>query len=153
MAMRTLSLVLLALFAVANSPAVSKADDETRPFKGTIGFEVTGASPLPNGYLYVTGVLSGKLTVLGKFQGTVDYVIAPDGSFIGNAVKIDSRGNKLYEYVVGQFTATGSFGTVKVTGGTGKYREATGHSTFLSTWIVPGSTSSIVIDGVISLDD
>ena len=148
-----LSALLLAVTLVTAAPQTTRADDDARPFTGTIGYATVSASPLPLGYTHVSGTVSGKLTVLGKFTGTVEYIIAPNGSYTGLATKIDARGNKLYESLIGQFNATGSTGTIKVVGGTGKFHEATGHSTFVSTWIIPGVTATVAINGVIELDD
>jgi hypothetical protein len=49
--------------------------------------------------------------------------------------KVAANGDRLYECVTGQFTATGSVGSSVIMGGTGRFENATGDANFVSMWI------------------
>jgi hypothetical protein len=72
------------------------------------------------------------------------------GKFSGTLVKVAANGDRLYEYVTDHFTATGSVGSSVITGGTGRFENATGEANFVSMWINAHITAVITFDGTIS---
>jgi hypothetical protein len=136
------SLSALALLVLSALPVTSRADDKDQPYKGVFTFTITSENPLPTGTVMITGNLKGQATFLGPFQGTVEYLVNPDGTFTGTATKVATNGDQLYETLEGTLTATGSVGSFWLTGGTGLFKDARGGGVFLSTWT--GKTTAVV---------
>ena len=135
------SLSALTLLVLTALPAPSRADQDT-PYNGSFGLTLTSVKPLPKGGDRIKGVLAGEATFLGPFTGTVEYHVFPDGSFVGTATKVAADGDQLTERLAGTLTATGSVGAFVVTGGTRRFKHASGSGTFVSTWT---STTTAVV--------
>ena len=139
---RLSALTLLVLTALS---APSRADQDT-PYEGTFNLTITSVNTLPTGVEKIAGNLKGQATFLGPFEGTVEYLVNPDGTFTGTATKglqDRTRGQaRLHESLEGTLTATGSGGSFWLTGGTGHFKDARGGGVFLSTWT--GKTTAVV---------
>jgi hypothetical protein len=147
------SLSALTLLVLTALPSPGRAGD-AKPYKGAFDFAVIDVAPTPvPGVLLVTGSLDGNETHLGRFTGDVRYYVdTATWMFDGTLFKVAANGDKLYESLTGQFTATGSFGDFTLKGGTGRFTTATGGGSFLSRWIVYPSTAVVGFEGTISYD-
>ena len=98
------------------------------PFQGRADLVITGAQPL-------TASATGKATHLGRFTRTETIIVNPaNGTFTGTLVFTAANGDQLYADVAGHFTsATGdrAEGTYFFTGGTGRFRIASGQAAFV----------------------
>ena len=131
------ALYAAALLVLASPPATCRAD-QPRPFGGPFRFVIAEVEPLGDGDVLIRGLLlDGHAQSLGRFAGAVEYLVHPDGSFEGTAIKVASNGDELREVLAGSLTGTGSLGTFAVTGGTGRFARAAGGGTFASAWTSP----------------
>jgi hypothetical protein len=128
---------LVAAFAVAlASIAVSAAAVET-PFKGTVNAVETGTANFPTRFLDRQG--TGTATYLGRYTEHVTMQInIPTLSSTGAATFTAANGDTLLATVAGQATRTSptTLSIVEVytiTGGTGRFADATGSFTLHST--------------------
>lgn len=146
--LRAFALTLLALAAFC----VPIQAGNSLPYKGAFDFAVIDVEPTNDpGVVLVTGTLDGNETHLGQFTGEVQYYVdTATGALYGTLYKVAANGDELYETLTGQFIATGAVGDFVMTGGTGRFTHATGGGTYVSTWIVPFSTSYVTFDGTIS---
>ncbi len=122
-ALVALSIVGLALPVAADAP---------RPFRGQADETVTDVVPEGPGLLLLTLEANGEATHLGRFTGTETVLFnVGDGTVAGTRVFIAANGDRLYADVEGAFTsATTVEGTFTVTGGTGRFRNASGEADF-----------------------
>ena len=126
----------VALAVALGSVAVSAAAAET-PFKGTVHAVETGTVVFPTRFLDRTG--TGNATHLGRYtEHVVMQINIPTMSSMGSATFTAANGDTLTASVVGQATRTGptSLSLVEVytiTGGTGRFADATGTFTLRST--------------------
>ena len=139
------SVSALTLLVLTALPAPSRADQST-PYNGSFGLTLTSVKPLPKGGDQIKGVIAGEATFLGPFTGTVEYHVFPDGSFVGTATKLAADGDQLRERLAGTLTATGSVGAFVVTGGTRRFKDASGSGTFVSTW-TSATTAAVTFAG------
>ena len=121
---------LVAAFAVVlASVAVSAVAAET-PFKGTVNAVETGQVVFPTRFLDRKG--TGNATYLGRYTEHVVMTInIPTLSSTGTATFTAANGDTLTTSVIGQATRTGptALSIVEdytVTGGTGRFTDATG---------------------------
>jgi hypothetical protein len=128
---------LVAAFAVSlASVAVSAVAPET-PFKGTVNAVETGTIVFPTRFLDREG--TGTATYLGRYTEHVTMVInIPTLSSTGAATFTAANGDTLLATVAGQATRTSptTLSIVEVyaiTGGTGRFADATGTFTLKST--------------------
>jgi hypothetical protein len=112
--------------------ALPVAADDPLPFQGRADEMVTGVAPVGPGLLLLTAAATGEATYLGRFTGTETVVFdLGDGTFAGTRVFIAANGDKLFADVEGAFTsATTAEGTFTFTGGTGRFRNASGAADF-----------------------
>jgi hypothetical protein len=112
--------------------ALPAAADESLPFRGAADEVVTDVTPLGPGLLQLTVTVTGEATYLGRFTGTEEVVLdLADGTFSGTRVFVAANGDRLYADVEGAFTsATTAEGTLTFTGGTGRFRDASGGTGF-----------------------
>jgi hypothetical protein len=127
--------IALALAAVAHFGLAGRlpaAAGEPVPFRGHADEVVTGAEPIGPGLVLLTVVASGEATHLGRFTGIETVVLdLADGTFAGTRVFVAANGDRLYADVAGGFTSpTTAEGTFTFTGGTGRFRDATGGADF-----------------------
>ena len=144
---------LVAAFAVSlASVAVSAAAAET-PFKGTVNAVETGQVVFPTRFLDREG--TGYATHLGRYTERVTEVInLPTMSSTGAATFTAANGDTLSASVVGQATRTSptTLSIVEVstiTGGTGRFADATGSFTLNSTLDQVTGVSSGTFSGAI----
>jgi hypothetical protein len=145
---------LVAAFGVSlASVAVSASAAET-PLRGTVNAVETGQVVFPSRFLDRKG--TGTATQLGRYTEHVVMTInIPTLSSMGAATFTAANGDTLTASVVGQATRTGptALSIVEVytiTGGTGRFADATGtftlHSTLEQTTGVSTGTFSGTID-------
>ncbi len=128
---------LIAAFAVSLASMVASAVAAETPFKGTVSAVETGTTVPPTRFLDRDG--TGNATYLGRYTEHVVMVInLPTLSSSGAATFTAANGDTLLATVVGQATRT-SLTTLSivevytVTGGTGRFADATGSFTLEST--------------------
>jgi hypothetical protein len=128
---------LVAALAVSlASVAVSAVAAET-PFKGTVNAVETGQVVFPNRFLDREG--SGTVTHLGRYtEHVVEQINLPTMSSTGTATLTAANGDTLTANVAGQATRTGPtrlsiVEVFTITGGTGRFTDATGAFTLEST--------------------
>ncbi len=128
------SALSLALLTLLSAPTLGRADTNL-PFVGNLKLTLTSVAPTADGHIRIDGNLDGLATTLGRFTGTVVYIVDPAvGSFTGSAIKIAANGDKIFESIVGQLfpDGSGSTGAFSVDGGTGRFRNASGGGFFAS---------------------
>src|SRR5579871_3967854 len=109
-----------ALLALSTSPSAARAD-RTLPYKGAVLFVSESSVPSPDGtMLYVIGRLAGAEVPVGRVTGQIEYLVdLTTGAFTGNIIKRTADGQVITQTLDGQFTQTGSVGTLSFVGGTG----------------------------------
>jgi hypothetical protein len=101
------------------------------PFKGRVDAVVTGATPAPDG-LHLTVVGTGEATHLGRFARYERVVLHADRTFAGTLVFTAANGDRLSAKVAGAFISpTTAVGTYTFTGGTDRFRYASGSAAFV----------------------
>jgi ELWxxDGT repeat protein len=102
----------------------------SRPFKGVAVGAVTGV--LPSGAVVVQS--AGNATLLGAFTRTEFVFFGPGGAISGTIIFTAANGDQLWASFSGGFTSpTTAAGTYTFTGGTGRFRDATGTASFEAT--------------------
>jgi hypothetical protein len=144
---------LVAAFAVSlASVAVSAVAAET-PFKGTVSAVETGETAFP--FRTITREGGGTATYLGKYAEHITMQITiPTLHGIGAATFTAANGDTLTATVDGQATRTGptTLSIVEnytITGGTGRFADATGSFTLESTVEQSTGVSSGTLSGAI----
>jgi hypothetical protein len=103
-----------------------------RPFRGHAEETITDETPVGPGLVGLIFEGKGKATHLGRFTSfeTVLFDMG-NGTLLGTRVFIAANGDRLYADVEGAFTsATTAEGTFTFTGGTGRFRNASGEADF-----------------------
>ena len=118
----------VALVALAGAwPPGSLHAGPDRPFQGAAAGMVAGVIP-PNGLVIEA---TGTATHLGRFTREELLFLGPDGSLAGTIVFTAANGDELWADVDGGFISpTTAVGTYTFTGGTGRFRGATGGAVF-----------------------
>ena len=148
-----LFVALVAAFAVSLASLVGTAVAAETPFKGTINAVETGTVVFPTRFLDREG--TGTATYLGRYTEHVTMVInIPTLSSIGTATFTAANGDTLLATVAGQATRTSptTLSIVEVytiTGGTGRFADATGSFTLESTLDQTTGASSGAFSGAI----
>jgi hypothetical protein len=144
---------LVAAFSVSlASVAVSAVAAET-PFKGTVNAVETGQVVFPMRFLDREG--TGTATYLGRYtEHVVMQINIPTLSSTGAATFTAANGDTLAASVVGQATRTGPtvlsiVEVYTITGGTGRFDDATGTFTLESTLEQTTGVSSGTFSGAI----
>ena len=128
---------LIAALAVSVASIVASAVAAETPFKGTVKAVETGQIVFPTRFLDREG--TGTATYLGRYREYVTMVIdLPTLSSTGTATLTAANGDTLLATVAGQSTRTSptTLSIVEVytiTGGTGRFADATGSFTLEST--------------------
>ena len=101
------------------------------PFRGSGAGQITGFNPGPTG-VAITATGDGTATQLGKFTRTEALLLNPNaGTFTGSITFIAADGSELYCDVAGGFTsANTAAGSYTITGGTGRFADASGEAYF-----------------------
>lgn len=127
---------LVAAFAVSLAIVAASAVAAQTPFKGTVNATETGTIAPPLRFLEREG--TGNATYLGKYTEHIAMVInLPTLSSMGTATFTAANGDTLLATVAGQATRTSptTLSIVEVytvTGGTGRFADATGSFTLES---------------------
>jgi hypothetical protein len=144
---------LVAALAVSlASVAVSAVAAET-PFKGTVNAVETGQVVFPSRFLDREG--TGTATYLGRYtEHVVMQINIPTLSSMGAATFTAANGDTLIASVVGQATRTGPtvlsiVEVYTITGGTGRFADATGTFTLKSTLEQTTGVSTGTLSGAI----
>jgi hypothetical protein len=128
---------LVAAFTVSLAIVAAGALAAETPFKGTLEAVETGQVVFPTRFLDREG--AGNATYLGKYtEHVVMQINIPTLSSMGAATFTAANGDTLSASVVGQATRTGptALSIVEdytITGGTGRFADATGTFTLEST--------------------
>jgi hypothetical protein len=148
---------LLIMLALTVSPAL--AGNQTVPFKGRSENQAISAVPVDPEHVFVTTVGEGHATHLGRFtfvsphlSGLVDFSI--DGIQIITAANGDELHTTLSGNLHPEFDASGHLFLVgdiqgTITGGTGRFSNATGSFTFSIVFDTATAHSFSEIDGFI----
>jgi hypothetical protein len=128
---------LVAAFAVSLASVAVSAVAAQTPFKGAVKAVETSQVVFPTAFLDGTG--TGTATYLGRYTERVILKInIPTMSSTGTATFTAANGDTLSASVVGQATRTGPtvlsiVEVYTITGGTGRFADATGTFTLAST--------------------
>ena len=146
---------LVAAFAVSLASVASAVAAET-PFKGKVNAVETVEVVFPT--LSVTRDGTGTATYLGKFTEHITLQVnIPTGDATGVATFTAANGDTLTATVDGHATATTTPGVVSIvevytiTGGTGRFADATGSFTLESTLDQTTGVSTGIFSGSIDL--
>jgi hypothetical protein len=120
--------LILTLPAFSLPPHVhADGGGSNRPFKGLAAGAVTGIAP--SGAIVIE--YTGNATHLGNFTRTEYLFLGPGGTVSGTMVLTAANGDELLVDFSGGFTSpTTVEGTYTFTGGTGRFRDATGTADF-----------------------
>ena len=144
---------LIAAFAVSLACVAVSAEAAETPFKGTVNAVETGTTVFPTRFLDREG--TGTATYLGSYTEHVTEVInLPTLSATGTATFTAANGDTLLATVAGQATRTSptTLSIVEVytiTGGTGRFADATGSFTLNSTLDQTTGASTGTLSGAI----
>ena len=154
--------LLAAVLAAFTLIGAATAGKPMVPFKGqssgvvrTVGFD-------PElGVVSVHGEGQGEATHLGRFTATADvsiYVLTPNFVVIGNWTYVTANGDKLFAHGIGSAGADPlhGVGSFTITGGTGRFKGASGSFQQIITFAFLGSTvqvnpyTEVLFNGTIS---
>jgi hypothetical protein len=120
-------LAVLAVTLTSAGPLGAADNPVARPFKGSAQGYITGQIP-PNGLILE---MSGQATHLGHFTREEYAYLGADGSVVGTITFTAADGDQLWVVIDGGFvSATDVVGRYIITGGTGRFRAATGEAAF-----------------------
>ena len=141
--------LLMALLATGGIP-LPALGSEILPFRGHVQEVIIDVAPVPEG-LRVTATGEGQATYLGRFTRLSHVVVHPeDGSAEGTIVFTAANGDQLFMDVVGLPTTTASIsGTYTFTGGTGRFRNASGGAEFVGLIAPDGIRITVAFEGTI----
>jgi hypothetical protein len=153
------------VFAAACAEAPSAPTSPSSPIGGAAVTEATGGSELPvRGTLEATEttgaqrhlVGNGEATQLGRFTLTSDFTVdTTTGIGSGTAIWTAANGDQIFTTFAGQaviaFPTATITETPTITGGTGRFAEASGSIIVARSLNIPTLTSSGSITGTISL--
>ena len=144
---------LVAAFAVSLACVAISAVAAETPFKGTVNAVETGTVVFPTRFLDREG--TGTATYLGKYtEHATLQVDVRTGSATGAATFTAANGDTLTASVVGQGTPTGPttrsiVEVYTITGGTGRFADATGTLTLVRTLDLTTGVSTGTFSGAI----
>jgi hypothetical protein len=151
---------LFALFvATLLAPEVAKAQSVV-PFKATIAISES-IQPIGSGPCFLVGDISGTgvATHLGKLtlvsRDCINPISETAFSFFSNQLVLTvANGDQIFAAYCGTFTIEGTVGVItggyQITGGTGRYAEATGAGTVQGTEDLNTGKGAIQLVGTIS---
>ena len=134
LSLRNATLAILTLTALSLAQPASA--QPPRPFKGYANAVITSPPTSP----LITATATGEATHLGAFTRTETLVLNPStGAFKGKLVFTADNGDRLCASIDGGFTPLGTaVGTYAFTGGSGRFRNATGGAAFTAVPAGPG---------------
>jgi hypothetical protein len=154
--------LLAAVLAAFTLIGTATAGKPMVPFKGQSKGVVTTVGFDPDlGVVTTHSEGQGEATHLGRFTVTGDvsiYVFTPTGIAIGDWTYVTASGDKLFAHMIGSGGADQfhGIGTFTITGGTGRFRGASGTYQQIITFdAVPGTVpavpySDVLFNGTIS---
>ena len=152
-------LPMAAMFLAAVLAGPAAAGNQV-PFKGQSSGAVTTVGFDPDlGVVFVHGEGQGEATHLGLFTVTADvsiYVLTPNFVVIGNWTYVTANGDKLFAHGIGSAGADPlhGVGSFTITGGTGRFKGASGSFQQIITFAFPGADvnpySEVLYNGTIS---
>jgi len=154
--------LVAAVLTAATLIGTATAAKPMAPFKGQSTGVVTTLGFDPDlGIVSTHSEGQGEATHLGSFTVTGDvsvYVFTPTGIAIGNWTYVTASGDKLFAHMIGSGGGDPlhGIGTFTITGGTGRFRGASGtYQQIITFAAVPGSApvvaySDVLFNGTIS---
>ena len=152
--------LLAAVLAAFTLIGTATAGKPMVPFKGQSSGVVTTVGFDPElGVVSVHGEGQGEATHLGRFTVTADvsiYVLTPNFVVIGNWTYVTANGDKLFAHGIGSAGADPlhGVGSFTITGGTGRFKGASGSFQQIITFAFPGADvnpySEVLYNGTIS---
>lgn len=112
-------------------PATVRADDAV-PLKGIAKYTLTSATREPDGTTLLTYGGTGHATLLGSFTADANIVfLVPFTTYSVTGVLTAANGDQIFFSGEAAFTSpTTDAGTLTITGGTGRFMNATGEGDF-----------------------
>jgi hypothetical protein len=148
----------LAVWAVLGLAGPAAAGEEV-PFKGTLEGDVT-MTPLEPPFVSVLVEGTGNATQLGKFDVSIPHIVdRSTRTAVGSYEFIAANGDKLTADFTGQASLTDTPGvisiveTATITGGTGRFANATGSFVVERLFDTVAGTTSGSFEGTISTPD
>src|SRR5258708_1182553 len=138
--------IMAAVLATLTISGTATAGKPLVPFKGqSSGIATTVGFDPQLGVVSVHGEGQGEATHLGRFTVTSDvaiYVFPPTAVVIGNWTYVTENGDKLFAHMIGGPgpDPLHGVGTFTITGGTGRFRGASGTYQQIITFEFPGGT-------------
>ena len=152
--------LLAAVLAAFTLIGTATAGKPMVPFKGQSSGVVTTVGFDPElGVVSVHGEGQGEATHLGRFTATSDvsiYVLTPNFVVIGNWTFVAANGDKLFAHGIGSAGADPlhGVGSFTITGGTGRFKGASGSFQQIITVTCPGAPvnpySEVLYNGTIA---
>ena len=151
--MKTVLMAAMCFAAGLSSPAVAK---DLVPFRGSLQLTETAVGQPPILSVHSSG--GGEATHLGRFTATfVFQVDVTTSTALGSFILIAANGDSVFGTFSGHATGTGRFASVvetaTITGGTGRFADATGSFTIERALDHATGLSSGSFNGTIDLDD
>jgi hypothetical protein len=152
----TLTVLLLVIVLASTTFAAPEASGQELLLKGSLEAAETSQVIFPT--IFVTGAGSGNATQLGLYTASYQVQVnAPTGSSTGSGQFVAASGDILFTAMTGQSTPTGTPNVITIveqhtiTGGTGRFADATGTITAERTLYRVTGVSSGTISGTIVL--
>jgi hypothetical protein len=154
--------LMAAVLAAFTFVGTATAGKPLVPFKGqSSGVATTVGFDPELGVVSVHGEGQGEATHLGRFTLTADvsiYVLTPNFLVIGNWTYVAANGDKLFAHGIGSAGADPlqGVGSFTITGGTGRFKGASGSFQQVITFAFPGGAvpsnpySEVLYNGTIS---
>ena len=143
-----IALVAIILLQCITSPTKANTTAQ-QPFKGNAEGTITDVSAGPDG-VALGGSAVGHATHLGLYTREEHLLLNPGtGAFTGTIVFTAADGSELHCTLAGNFiSATDAIGTYTITGGTGRFEEASGEAEFFAS-LPDGIHYTVAFDGVL----
>jgi len=151
------SSLMVAVLTLCGLAAPAAADDQVS-FTATGTAVITSVTHLPGGLTQLDGSFSGNATHLGSFTGPATRIQDHQGNFATTTVLVSANGtDSVFLTISGHSERTRggscviiSTGTYTVTGGTGRFANATGSGTIISEIDQCEGTARGIYEGTIS---
>jgi hypothetical protein len=138
--------------------AVAEKVHEQLPFHGSLEATDTDTVAFPFLSVHLTG--TGKATHLGNYAATFDFRVdlrTPTTPAVGSFILTAANGDSIFGDLVGRASFANGVATVveaaTISGGTGRFADATGSFTIARTVVEATGISSGSFDGIIDLHD
>jgi hypothetical protein len=151
------SRLVVAVLTLCGLAAPAAADDQVS-FTAEGTAVLTSLTHLPGGLTQLSGTVSGSATHLGNVTGPTTRIQDHQGNFSTTTVLVGANGtDSVFLAISGQFESPHgnkcvitSTGTYTVTGGTGKFANATGSGTITTEIDQCEGTATGIYEGTIS---